>query len=177
MSQEAPYLDDSPQPTPLEERLVAYLDGELDDVEVREIDGLLATDAKARKLLADLERTWIVLDRIGKSPVDHVFAQTTVEMVATAAAEDVARQEAEIPRRRRRRWLLGGAGVLAAGLAGFFFFAFAWPNPNRELIEDLPVLESLDELERVFSNDDTDIQFLRLLRDHKLFVKDAGDES
>jgi hypothetical protein len=55
--------------------------------------------------------------------------------------------------------------------------ALFWPSPNRQLLDDLPVLEDLDELQHVFNKEDKDLQFLRLLYQHKLFVKDSADES
>jgi anti-sigma factor RsiW len=176
VSHESVPLDCQP-PDPLEERLVAYLDGELDDAEAQEIEQLLATDAKAREMLAGLERSWILLDRLGGTSVDPAFTRTTIEMVAMAATDDVAKQQAEIPRRRRRRRLLGAASLVAAGLAGFVGLALAWPNPNRELIDDLPVLENLDEFQRVFNKDDQDIRILQLLRENHLFEKDSADDS
>jgi anti-sigma factor RsiW len=174
MSHEPTDLDYE-QPTPLEERLVAYLDGELDDAGVRQVEELLATDSQARELMLGLERTWSFLDKLGTIPVDQVFTQTTIKMVSVAAARDLARQQTEVPRRRRRRWLIGAASLLAAGAAGFLAVAIAWPNPDRELLRDLPVLENYDELERVFSKD-KDIRFVRMLHKNDLFEKDAADE-
>jgi len=168
---------DGVQPSPLEERLVAYLDGELDDAAVREVEELLASDPKARQTLAALERAWAMLDKAAGDAVDESFTRTTLEMVSVKAAEDLARQEAEIPRRRRRRWLAGAALIAACGLAGFLAVALFWPNPNRQLLEDLPVLEDLDELQHVFNREDQDLQFLRLLHEHKLFVKGPDDEA
>jgi len=175
MSHEPADLDDA-QPTPLEERLVSYLDGELDDAEVRQVEDLLAADPKAREQLARLERTWSALDRLSPASVDEVFTRSTIEMVSVSAADDVARQQAGIPRRRRRRWLFGAAGLAAALVAGFLAVALCWPNPNRQVLEDLPLLEDFDEFQHVFSKDD-DLRFLRLLHQNKLFVKDAADDS
>jgi len=168
-------LDDR-KPSPLEERLVAYLDGELDDAEAREVEQLLASDAGARELLSGLERTWSLLEKLGRSPVDQMFARTTIEMVSVAAADDAAKQQAEIPRLQRRRRLIGAASLLAAAVLGFLAVVLALPNPNRELLEDLPLLEDLDEFERVL-NKDEDIQFLKLLQENHLFVKDAADDT
>ena len=49
MSHEPADLDPV-QPNPLEERLVAYLDGELEDADARKVEDLLAGDPKAREL-------------------------------------------------------------------------------------------------------------------------------
>ena len=155
---------------------MAYLDGELDDAEVREVEQLLASDAGARELLSGLERTWSLLEKLGRSPVDQMFARTTIEMVSVAVSDDAAKQQAEIPRLRRRRRLIGAASLLTAAVVGFLAVALALPNPNRELLEDLPLLEDLDEFERVL-NKDQDIQFLKLLHENHLFVKDAADDT
>ena len=164
------------QPNSLEERLVAYLDGELDDAEVRKIEELLATDAKAREQLASLDHAWSLLDKLSPTSVDEVFTRTTIAMVSVQAAEELAHQQAAIPRqRRRRRWI--GAGVLAAAaVTGFVAVALFWPSPNRQVLQDLPILEDLDEFQHVFNKND-DIRLLRLLYDRKLFVKDAADDS
>jgi hypothetical protein len=175
VTQQPTDLDDR-KPSPLEERLVAYLDGELDDAEVREVEQLLSSDAGARELLAGLERTWSLLEKLGRSPVDQMFARTTIEMVSVAAADEAARQQAAIPRRRRRRWLIGGAGLVVAAVVGFLGVVRTWPNPNRELLEDLPLLENFDEIERVL-NKDEDIRFLKLLDENHLFTKDSSDDT
>ena len=168
---------DYASPTPLEERLVAYLDGELNDAEVRHVEDLLAADPEARELLSRLERTWSALDRLSPASVDEVFTRTTIEMISVSAGDDLAQQQAGIPQRRRRRRLVGAAGLAAAAAAGFLAVALGWPNPNRQVLEDLPLLEDLDEYQHVFSKDDEDIRFLHLLYENKLFVKDAADES
>jgi hypothetical protein len=175
MSHEPAEIDYA-QPNSLEERLVAYLDGELDDAEVRKIEELLATDAKARQLLAALDHTWSLLDKLSPTSVDEVFTRTTIEMVSVHAAEELVQQQAEIPRRRRRRWLIGAGVLAAAAVAGFVAVALVWPSPNRQILKDLPVLEDLDEFQHVFNKGD-DARFLRLLYDRKLFVKDAADDS
>ncbi len=168
---------DHVSPSPLEERLVAYLDGELDDEEVREVESLLATDPKARQTLSALERAWSLLDKAAADSVDESFTRTTLEMVSLKAAEELAQHEAELPRRRRRRWLAATGLMVACGLAGFFAVVLFWSNPNRQLLEDLPVLEDFDELQHVFNREDQDLQFLNLLYEHKLFVKEADDDA
>ncbi len=155
----------------LDEQLVAYLDGELDAESSRRIEALLASDAEVRRRLQSLERTWDLLDELDAAPVGEPFTQTTLEMVAVAAHEDVERDRAEAPRRRRRRLLTAGGGLLAAAAAGFLAVVLSAPDPNRQLLEDLPVLENFDEYRQVES-----IEFLRELRDKGLFST-AGRES
>ena len=151
----------------LEEQLVAYLDGELDAEAVRRIEERLAAEPEVRAALNRLERTWDLLDELGSTPVGDSFTRTTLEMVTVAAEEDVQQAIAAAPiRRRRRRWLIGG-GMLAAAAAGFLAAYLALPNPNRQLLHDLPVLENLEEYCQV-----DDIKFLRLLEEKGLFPKE-----
>ena len=151
----------------LEEQLVAYLDGELDGESCRRIEQLLAIDPEVRHKLHWLEQTWEMLDELDTAPVGEDFTRTTLEMVAVAAEEDVRKNLEEAPRRRHRRWLLAGGGLLLAGLAGFMTFTLIAANPNKELIEDLPILENLDEYRQI-----RDITFLRMLRENRLFPKE-----
>ena len=93
-------------------------------------------------------------------------------MVAVAAADDARRVVAEAPRRRRRRWLLGAAAALAAGVAGFLVVTALAPNPNRQLLSDLPLLEHLDEYRQV-----DNLDYLRLLAREKRFNEERGEEA
>jgi len=171
MSRELPSLETETPATPLEERLVAYLDGELDAQESRAVEELLSRDPQARETLERLERAWHLLDALPRSEVGDQFTQSTLEMVTVAAEDEVRREAAGQPRRRIRRWLLGMSGAAAAALAGYLAAAAWTPDPNRVLLEDLPVIEDLDEYRQI-----DDIEFLRLLHKEGLFTQEAGDE-
>jgi anti-sigma factor RsiW len=154
----------------LEEQLVAYLDGELDPEASRRIEERLAAEPEVREALNRLERTWEMLDELGATPVGESFTRTTLEMVTVAAEEDVRRELAAAPLRRRRRLWLIGAGILATAAAGFLAAYLNMPNPNRQLLQDLPVLDNFDEYRQA-----EDVKFLRMLKDEKLFVKEEND--
>ena len=109
------------------------------------------------------------LDQLDTAPVGEPFTHTTLEMVAVAARDDVEHDRAEAPRRRRRRRLAIGGGLLAAAAAGFLAVASLAPDPNRQLLEDLPVLLNFDEYRQV-----ENIEFLRLLRKEGLFPGGGG---
>ena len=155
---------------PPDEELVAYLDGELDAESARHIEALLASDPVVRQRLQSLERTWDLLDELDAAPLGEPFTQTTLEMVAIAARQDAEQSRAEAPRRRRRLALAVGASLMAAAAAGFF--AVLLYNPDRQLLQNLPILDNLDEYRQIDS-----IEFLRRLRDEKLFSKDSADLS
>ncbi len=147
----------------------------MDGESCRRIEELLAVDPEVRRKLHWLEQTWEVLDELDTAPVGEDFTRTTLEMVAMAAEEDVRKSVEEGPRRRRRLWLLCGGGMLAAGLAGFLAFILIASNPNRELnkelVQDLPILEKLDEYQQI-----QDIKFLRMLEESGLFSKIESKE-
>ncbi len=155
---------------PLEEELVAYLDGELDAEASRGIEDRLAADPEVRQTLHRLDRTWEMLDELDPPQVAERFTQTTLEIVAESAEEEVRRSRAEAPRRRRRRWAVATAGLLAAGLAGFLGVALFAPDLNRQLIQDLEMLQRLDQYRQI-----NDVEFLRMLHRERLFVEEADD--
>jgi len=175
MSHEPDHPDPTADQGSLEEQLVAYLDGELDDQSNRRVEELLATDPRARDTLERLEGTWDLLDSLDRVHVDEVFTKSTLEMVAVAASDDVEQEQAEAPRRRRRWWLAVGAGMLAACAVGFLVVWLLRPNPNDQLLEDLPVLERLDQYRQI-----DNVEFLELLlaNQEELFPEDEeeGDE-
>lgn len=171
-SHEPREIEISSDPPQLEERLVAYLDGELDSEETVEIEQMMAADPKVRDALLRLERTWVMLDELGRAELDDAFAHSTLEMVAVAAEEDVERCRRELPRRRRLQWLIGSGGLLAAGLAGFLAVMLLRPDPNQQLLEDLRVIEQLDQLRQV-----DDVEFLRMMQQEGLFGKESADDA
>ena len=150
----------------LQEQIVAYLDGELDAEKSRRIEELLVSDPRVRGALQQLDRTWELLDALDTAPVREKFAQTTLEMVAVAAAKDAQDIRRQSP---RRRWLLWIAALAAAALAGFLTLAEILPDPNRQLLQDLTLLENLDQYRQIES-----LKFLHSLSDEKLFA-DYGE--
>lgn len=164
-----PYnVDQSEGPAPMDEQLVAYLDGELDDESSRQIEQRLTSDSTLRDQLTQLERAWNALDELEQVEVDEGFTKTTIEMVALAAEEEHQQEEAQRPARQLRRWLIGSAGLAAACLAGFVGVWGFSPDDNQQLIKDLPIIEKLDEYQQI-----DDIEFLLLLHEKKLFAAEA----
>jgi anti-sigma factor RsiW len=166
--------DDQREPaeSPLREQLVAYLDGELDAAATREIERRLACDPGVQQELQQLQQTWDLLDRLPQAEVAAKFTRSTVEMIALAAEDDAKLLEAALPWPRRRRWLLKAAGLLAAGICGFVVVRLVWPEPNRRLLQDLPVLEHLEAYRQT-----PDLEFLRRLKAEGLFSEEPSDES
>jgi len=166
MSADRPQTD-----TPPDEELVAYLDGELDAQAARRIEDWLASNPDVRRKLHELERTWELIGELDGARLGGTFAQSTLELVTAAVEQDVRQSQAQAPRLRRRGRLLFSLLLLAAGLAGFLTVSLAVPDPNRQILDDLPLLENLDQYRQVQS-----IEFLRMLQQEKLFVEEEGTE-
>jgi len=153
----------------LREELVAYLDGELDAEQSRRIEERAAVEPNARQMLQELDRTWHILDELDSPATSEDFTCTTLEMVALAAAEDVQEAKAQRPRRRLRAGLWAAAGLFGAAAAGFFIVSL-FPDPNSQVLQDLPILENYQQYREIGS-----IDFLRALNGAKLFTKDVDD--
>jgi hypothetical protein len=158
------------EPAQLDAELVAYLDGEVDEAESRRIEAMLAERPEVRQRLGELQQTWEMLEQLGRSETDDRLSQTTMEVVASAA--ETARHR--WPSDRARRWAAAAIAVLGTLLLGFGVGAALAPNPNRQLIRDLPILENLEPYRQVDG-----IEFLRMLHRDRLFVEqpDAGSDA
>jgi hypothetical protein len=137
----------------MRERLVAYLDGELDAQTARQVEELVAREPRVERELRQLERAWQVLDRLPHAEVDPSFTRSTVEMVALAV-EDEQRPPAGIGRLRAAWPLLVLLLAAAAGFSG----ARLWSDANGQLVHDLPIIENLEAYRQTPS-----IDFLRRL--------------
>jgi len=153
----------------LRERLTAYLDGELGEQEQLQVEELLARDENARLELRQLERVWDALDQLPRAELDTRFAQTTVELVAVAAEEDVKALRESEPRRRRRTTLLLGISFVAALLLGYSLVGTLADRRDDRLARDLPLLENLDAYRQM-----QDYEFLELLEAGHLFSDPEG---
>ena len=154
-----------------QEELVAYLDGELEPAAVRQVEDRLTTDAQYRRLLQSLERSWDLLDDLPQATTDDKFTQTTMEMVAVKAAEEVQQAKATSRGANGSR-IFGGLLVgIAVGIAGFVGVSYWLDRENRALIEDFSVIDRIDLYDKV-----DDIEFLLMLEQEDLFSREVGDE-
>ena len=152
----------------LQEELTAYLDGELDPPQRRQVEERISSDARYRTELARLERAWDLLDRLPTAEVDAAFTRTTLEMVAVAAENDLVDERAGAPRRRRNRMAVILCSLAAASLAGVVAGRTLWPDPNLPLLRDLPVIENFELYHQA-----DDVEFLRQLDRAGLFAEEG----
>ncbi|MBS0209153.1 MAG: hypothetical protein JSS27_09385 [Planctomycetes bacterium] len=152
------------------EQLTAYLDGELDAEQSRQIDERLAAEPALRQQLQHLEKAWRMLDDLPRQEVASTFTSTTLAMAAVREADEAALETTAAG--ASRRWVLWPAALFLAAAGGFLGVALARPDPNRLLLADLPVIENLDAYRHAES-----IDFLRKLQASGLFTdKSSGSK-
>ena len=168
MSQEAENVNDS---TRIEQaEMVAYLDGELDVHQVADVEKRLSEDSEYRVRLQQLQQAWDLLDELPRSKGDEQFTRSTVEIVVVKAREEVERLAA-VP--TWQRWLprLGGLLlVVGVSLAGYLFSWQLVNRNNRQLIQDLPVIEKMSQYKQAES-----LEFLRMLVNEGVFETEGKD--
>jgi anti-sigma factor RsiW len=152
------------------EELVAYLDGELDMDSNRRVERRLAQDAVFRRQLRELQQSWDLLDHLPRADVDESFTESTIAMVALRTSDE--RRQTEVSVARWSRIVLVTAAVSAALVFVAAFSATRWwaGRQDRQLLEDLSVIENIDEYRYAES-----IEFLRLLEREGLFVEGGID--
>ena len=151
-------------------QLTAYLDGELDDAEIREVEQRLIDDPTFRARMQELQKSWDMLDLLPTSPAANSFTKSTMELVIAEATKN---SKKDGPRGvwmwpLRFGWLL--ALVLAVFAGSFGLTRYIQNSPNRFLYNNLPLIENLNQLQNAES-----VSFLGMLLDEGLF--NESDES
>ena len=141
------------------DNLTAYLDGELDENATRRIESILTSSAVARNEVEALARTYDLLDSLPRPKAPDDFTQRTV---ATAKLDTYRKPFTQ------QKWFRPAqrAAVLAAWLAALttvsaigYAITNRWiPQPEDEIVRQLPVLQNLDTYNEV-----KDAEFLQRL--------------
>ncbi len=150
--------------------LVAFLDGELAEADAIKLEDKVARSVSVRREIQALEKTWNMLDWLPRLELPEEFASQTVTRIHTQQLR------AEMIEGRLKRFtiiagkIVGWAAcVLAAAGVGFAAIRLAWPDPTRELINDLEIVENLDSYRAI-----PDIEFLDSLAKLGAFSEPAA---
>lgn len=153
-------MTDTQKTNPQNERLVAYLDGELSAPQSEAVEEQLANDAELRDELSQLDRVWNLLDLAPRSTVGSKFADSTVAMVAVEAQRHVEAQTIALPVVRKRRGWITTLTALAAALVAFVAVRGVALHDDRQLLINLPVIQQAAVLSQI-----DNLAFLRQVRD------------
>jgi anti-sigma factor RsiW len=158
--------------TPAERgNLVAYLDGELPEVEAQAIATKLTHSATARREADLLRKTWELLDHLERPRASESLTERTLTEVRQIAERGDRLETAFVQATRRGLRNALWVGVSLVGFSATFVLArWVWPNPSERLARDLPVAEHLDEYLDVGS-----FEYLDELANSPQFGVDRGD--
>jgi len=144
--------------------LVAYLDGEVDAQTRRDIETRLAADPEFHRQMIELEESWKSLDLLEIVHTDKEVLKTTMELLAINAQKDAEAARPRTPKDGNLRLAtLLGALLCAAGLT-YWTVAAMVPNPNQQLLQDMPIIENMEYYKPVGS-----MEFLEKLMNSGLF--------
>lgn len=147
------------------EDLVAYLDGELPDEQVQQIDQIIARSEVARHEVEALARTWELLDILPTAKASEDFASKTMTNLKVMEQPFILTDQPWYIYLTRCVAIGGWIGAMAVcGWLGFQITRYWIPNPNEAVLRDLPLIENLDQYQ-----DAGDIEFLKLLKQSDLF--------
>lgn len=143
------------------ENLVAYLDGELDEVASQEVEQILSESPVARHEVDMLSRTWDLLTVLPGAKASEDFSRKTLTSIRAAEASQGGIDGDAVARQVKRGLVLAAAvAVLAVcGVIGFHGMKTGVPNDADLLLNDFDVIEHLDEYQEI-----GDIEFLKTLQ-------------
>lgn len=151
--------------------LVAYLDGELPDEKVIEIDKVIARSEVARHEVEALARTFELLDALPPVPAPTEFvSKTLTNLKAMEQPFLLADQWWFAYVIRAGVMLLWIAALLLSGWCGFQLTHRWIASPSEAVLAELPLIENLHLYREV-----GDIEFLKALNQSALF-EDAQEK-
>ena len=152
-----PYIEEEDHPDGAETQIISYLDGELDDTQMNEVEQRLINDPDMRSHADILSRTWSLLDDLDDVSASRQFTQETL---ATISAETVTAESARAGAGFRKfkqfvaryRILPCFVAGLIGGAAGLMLSQMAWEKrqergkaaTNRVVLENFELLQSTD---------------------------------
>ncbi len=155
------------------EKLVAYLDGELPEAGVRDVEQTLANDPAVRAEVEKLNRAWELLELLHQPRASEEFTSRTLSSLqAVEGSPDRAHRAAagtellELGRPSSAatvRWAAWAAGLLLVGVVSFVAARQVARPPTDPLLDDLPLIEELDLYSEI-----GDVQFLKDLKQQGL---------
>ena len=124
--------------------LVAYLDGELEESEAAAIEKTLAMNSTARHEVGLLNKTWHMLDVLPAAKASIEFTSQTLTRLKVIQEKPSLQDQPWFSSACRGTIIAGWVAALAFSAVIGFNVTIRWiPNPNQQLIEELPLIENL----------------------------------
>lgn len=143
-----------PSIEPIDELLVSYLDGELDEQERLALEDRLITENTLRNRLTELQSGWEMLDALPPANVTEDFARTTVELVAARESRMLQVQRIGKPWKRIGWLSVVAMTTIACGLVGY---AIPVQIKHQEFVAQLDLLPLAEHLDAYLVDIDLDL--------------------
>lgn len=125
--------------------LVAFIDGELPDLEARALSAKLNRSPTARLEVEMLKKTWELLEHLPRPAITEQFSERTLSQI----------RQRELQGGQWNATLQSWSGLVAriavilliAALSlstGYVLTRWIWPNPTARLVRDLTLAENLE---------------------------------
>lgn len=148
---------DYPEMNDLDEQLTAYLDGELSREDSKELESRLINDESLRMRLAELRKSYELLDELPETPYDQRFTQSTIEHVIRDVRGGQLPEAVPTPMVRPASWFAKNARfmlTLAAVAATAIFAAMAIRSvESTRQLQEMGIVSNLSGLKDVYELD------------------------
>lgn len=157
------------------DNLAAYLDGELEDAAVQDIEQVLSVSEVARHDVDMLSRTWDLLNVLPGAKASEEFTQKTLTTIRAAEAPKTMSQGAKAAMRNVRRGSILAAwtaALVACAYAGFLATNRWVPNESEKLLDDYDIIVNLDQYQEIGS-----VEFLQALKANRTLTETHNDST
>lgn len=151
---------------PVDEMLVAYLDGELPASERSKLEQRLVEQPSLRTRLQELQDGWELLDDLPSVAIDDQFTQTTMEMVAAETIRELDRWSPRDLIRRLFRPIAIGLMTLVCLAIGALFVRVSRHADLQRQLNDLRLAEHLEGYLNV-----EDLEWMRSLAQNERWIE------
>lgn len=126
--------------------LVAYVDGELPEVNARSIATKLTMSATARREVEMLQKTWELLDHLPLPAATEQFSERTISQIRRLELKTNSWEPlvSDLSARLGRVAIYMVLALAFLGL-GYSLTRYAWPDKTVRLVKDLTLADHLDE--------------------------------
>jgi len=160
------------QAKPDVETLVAYLDGELDAQNVRQMEDRLAVDADLREKMTSLEQTWNMLNELETVSADKALVRSTMEVVTLTIEKELCEDEKQLEKRKWFDRLILLATIIMFGIIGYQLAALVGIQNKKQFAKDIPIILNMSKYKEIGGFD-----FLQALSDKRVFDEPAEEDT
>ncbi|MDR1383746.1 MAG: hypothetical protein LBJ67_07875 [Planctomycetaceae bacterium] len=153
-----------------EELLIAYLDGELDSQNVRQMEDRLSREPELREKMTVFEQTWNLLDSLETVPVDKELVRSTMEVVTLTIEKELNEGEKKLEQRKIPDFLITLAILMLCGMIGYQLMSLYRLSVDRQILDDIPIIQQMNTYKEIGNFD-----FLKELAKERVFDTPSTD--